>query len=89
MRIKAGLTLRKMAGEYIIVQPDLGMQDMTNIFTLNATSAYLWEQIIGKDFTKDDLVELLLNKYEVSEEIAKKDVDALISSFRAQNLIID
>lgn len=89
MKFKEGLTLRKLAGEYIIVKPDLGMQDMTNVFTLNSTSAYLWDSLYGNEFTLDDIVSLLLEKYNVERDMAEKDAYALVELFRVNNLLLD
>ncbi len=87
MKLKEGLTLRKLAGEYIIVQPELGQQDMANVFTLNEVSAFLWEQIIGQEFSAEDLVQLLLDHYDVTEEEASADVKALLDSFVKHGLV--
>lgn len=87
MKFKEGLTLRKLAGEYIIVKPDLGMQDMTNVFTLNSSSAYLWENLYGKEFTAEDISALLVEKYNVDQELALKDANTLIELFRSNNLL--
>jgi hypothetical protein len=89
MKFKEGLTLRKLAGEYIIVKPELGMQDMTNVFSLNSTSAYLWENLYGKDFSIEDVITLLLEKYAVDKDTAQTDAIALIDLFRANNLVLD
>lgn len=89
MKFKEGLTLRKLAGEYIIVKPELGMQDMTNVFSLNSTSAYLWENLYGKDFSIEDVITLLLEKYAVDKATAQADAIALIELFRANNLVLD
>lgn len=88
MKLKEGLTLRKLGGEFIIVQPELGQQDMTKVFTLNEVSAFLWEYMEGKDFTKDELVNVLLDNYEVNEETASTDVEQLLLSFQHQGLVI-
>lgn len=87
MKLEKGLSLRKIAGEFIIVRPNLNSHDLTNVYTLNSTSAYLWEEIQGKEFSENDLVELLTIKYEIDKERAKKDVTKLISLFRAAKLI--
>lgn len=89
MKFREGLTLRKLAGEYIIVKPELGMQDMTNVFTLNSASAYLWENLYGKDFSIEDVITLLLEKYAVDKDKAQTDSIALIELFRVNNLLLD
>ena len=87
MRIKKGYNLRKIAGEYIIVKPELGVQDLTNVYTLNSTSAFLFEEVLGREFSVSDLVELLKNKYGINDDLAQSDSDKFISLFRSENII--
>lgn len=87
MKLKTGYNLRKIAGEFIIVKPNVGTHNLTNVYTLNKTSAYLWEQIQGKEFAEKDLEELLIKKYGIDENLAKADIAKLVALFRAQKLI--
>ena len=48
---------------------------------MNETSAYLWNAIQGKDFTVDDLVELLTQEYDVDKQTARKDAQALANQW--------
>ena len=60
--------------------------DFSNIISMNETAAYLWDHVVGKEFTTDDLASLLTDEYEVDEatalndakEIAQKWIDAEI-----------
>ena len=45
---------------------------------MNETSAYLWKQVQGKEFTPELLVELLMQEYDVAEGEALRDVEQLI-----------
>ena len=65
MKINPELTLREMAGEYIIVNPFSDTVDMTQIYTMNETAAWLWQQMEGKEFTAEDIAEALCEEYEV------------------------
>ncbi|MGV6943855.1 PqqD family protein [Sphingobacterium kyonggiense] len=88
MKLRNDLTLRKVAGEYIIVDPGKDMVDMSKVFTFNETSALIWEELQGKEFSKDDIVTILLENYEVSNEIAQADAQILIDQFHKFGLII-
>lgn len=88
MKLRNDLTLRKVAGEYIIVDPGKDMVDMSKVFTFNETSALIWEELQGKEFNEDDIVMILLENYEVSKEIAQADAQILIDQFRKFGLII-
>ena len=59
MKTKQGFILRNVCGENIIVAEGETNIDFSNIISMNETSAFLWNNIQGKEFTHDDLVDLL------------------------------
>ena len=75
MKIKEGFILRSICGEYIVVGEGLAQVNFNKMLSLNESAAYLWKEVEGKEFTKEDLVKLLLDRYEVSEEQAAADVE--------------
>lgn len=77
MKAKPGFNLRVVCGENIIVAEGEENIDFSNIISMNESSAYLWQNIQGKEFTHEDLVGLLTLEYEVDEATALKDVKAL------------
>lgn len=77
MKAKPGFNLRVVCGENIIVAEGEENIDFSNIISMNESSAYLWQNIKGKEFTHEDLVGLLTQEYEVDEATALKDVKAL------------
>ena len=77
MKAKPGFNLRVVCGENIIVAEGEENIDFSNIISMNESSAYLWQNIQGKEFTHEDLVDLLTQEYEVDEATALKDVKAL------------
>lgn len=77
MKAKTGFNLRNVCGEQVIVAEGRENIDFSNIISMNETSAYLWNAIQGKDFTVDDLVEMLTQEYDVDEQTARKDAQAL------------
>ena len=87
MKLLDGLVLRPLCGEHIVTGEGLSRVDFSKVISLNATAAYLWEQIQDKDFTADDLVALLTARYDVGEEQARADVDKLLASWRDAGLI--
>lgn len=61
--------------------------DYTQAVSLNDSAAYLIESVRGKDFTLEDWVELLTNRYEVSGEQARADVELLIQMLKEAEII--
>ena len=89
MKIKKNLVLRKIGSEYIIIVPDKDTVDLTEVYTLNETSAWIWEQFKNKDFTSEDIVDLLQQQYEVDRDKAMNDVQIFIEVLIAGKLIFD
>ena len=79
MKIKEGFRLRTLGGSFIVVGEGLSQVNFMKMIALNASAAYLWQEIEGKEFTLDDLTELLLAKYDVDREKAAADAAAILS----------
>lgn len=87
MKIKEGFTLRSLLGEFIVVGEGLAQVNFNKMLSLNESAAYLWKEVEGKDFTREDLVKLLLDRYEVSEEQAAADVDKLLAVWTQEGVV--
>ncbi len=73
MRAKPGFNIREVCGENIIVAEGEENIDFSNIISMNESSAYLWNSVKDKDFTPEDLADLLTQEYEVDDETALAD----------------
>lgn len=87
MKLKENLAVRKIGNEYMMVSESGSGIDYTRVISLNSSAAYLIEKIGHNNFTQNDLVELLINKYGIEREIAKTDVDKLIEKLQKENLL--
>ena len=86
MRIKDGFTLRSICGEYVVVGEGLQQVNFNKMLSLNESAAYLWKAVQGKDFTTEDLTRLLLDQYEVTEEVASADAKKLCEIWMEQGV---
>ena len=89
MKIKKDLILRRIGSEYILIVPDKNTVDMTEVYTLNETSAWIWEHFKNKEFTIEHIVDLVQQHYEVNREKAMNDVQSFVNILRKGELIID
>ena len=87
MRIKKGFVNRNVCGENIIVAEGMENIDFSKVISLNSTAAELWEAVKEKDFTDDDLVEIILNKYDIDRETASMDVASLTRKWASLGII--
>lgn len=87
MKAKNGFNLRTVCGENILVAEGEENIDFSNIISMNESSAYLWNSIQGKDFEVKDLVNLLIELYEVDEETATRDARLLVDQWKQAEII--
>jgi len=87
MELRDDLVLRHVGEDYMIVDPGQDVVDMSTVFNLNDSAAWLWKELEGREFTKVTMVELLTQRYEVTAEQAEGDVRKLIEIFEKYKLL--
>ncbi len=73
MKIKPDYKLREIAGEAIIVSQGKTGVNLTRVISLNASARLLYERLEGKEFTMQDVADVLTTTYQIAEEQARKD----------------
>ena len=86
MKIREGFVLRNIADEYIVMPTGGNIAKFDGAVVLNEVSAFIFEKL-ANPMSKEDLVEALVNEYEVDSETAAKDIDSLISKFEEWEII--
>ena len=82
MKIKKGFVLRQVCGENVVVGEGLDAINFGKLLSLNETAAWLWQQAVEMgDFTVDSLVAKLLEEYEVTENMARRDVSNIVNEW--------
>ncbi len=90
MKTKKGYTLRSLGNEYILVAESLDEAvDFSRMISLNATAAFLWKEVEGKEFDTEMLASLLMEEYGISHDVAANDVASLLETLKTANLIED
>lgn len=87
MKIKEGFEMRNICGENIIIAHGKENIDFTKVITLNESAALLWDKVVGRDFSEEELVRLLLEEYEVEQTCAVEDVKSLVASWAEAGLV--
>ena len=77
MRLNEGFVLKSMAGEYVIMPVGSNIAAFDGMVILNEVSAFIIKQLEKGDISREDLLELVLDEYEVDRETAKADLDEL------------
>ena len=81
MKKKTGFYLRNVLGENVVVAEGVENIDFSKIISMNDSAAFLWQQIGEEPFTIDDLVGYFCGEYNVDEQTAKADAEALVQQW--------
>lgn len=88
MKTKKGFRLRELGGDYILIGESAELVNFNNLITFNEAAAYLWRKVEGQNFDVETLAQLLLDEYEVSEDIAREDAQATIDDWKELGIIV-
>ncbi len=88
MKIKDGFMLRQFGDDYIVVAVGDGSENFNKLITINSVGAFIYK-LLQEDKSYEDVVSAMLEKYEVSEDIARRDADAFISNLKNAGLLDD
>ena len=88
MKIKNGFALRSTAGEHIVMPTGKNISSFDGAIVLNDVAAFVWEKLTT-GASREELLEYILSEFEVSRELAARDLDALIDKLRGYGVIED
>lgn len=86
MRITEGFILREVANNFVVVPVGKTSLNFNGMVTLNSTGAFLWKTL-ENDITEEDLIRVLTKKYDVSIDVASKDVREFLDILKSNHLI--
>ena len=89
MKINEGFELRTVCEENVIVAYGRKNIDFSKVISLNESAAYLWNAVVGKDFTCQELADLLCKEYEVDAQTALVDATQMVDSWKELGLVSD
>ncbi len=81
MHIKEGYIIKKLGQGFVVVTVGDASDDFNGLIRLNASGAFLWQNIQDGADTKQKLLDLMLNYYDnLDEETAVKDLDDFLET---------
>ena len=87
MKFKKEYKVRNIAGENIIIKQGRFGADMTRVIALNESSLLLWEQLQGKDFELEDVVNILTEHYDIDSATATADAKVWVEKLTECELV--
>lgn len=79
--------VRKIGNDSVIIPSSGENLNMMRMIKLNSSATFLLEQIQKGVFNRDELVQLLMDKYAIERATAEKDTNAFIARLREQSLL--
>ena len=88
MRTHPAFILHSMGSDHVLMgEPDASGR--RRMIRLNASAAFLWRSVCGKEFSKADLSALLEKEYALSPSEAESDAGNLCSAWLKAGLVLD
>ena len=86
MKVDKEFVLREIAGDNILVPVGETALDFNGLITLNEVGAFLWNKL-QNEITIDELVQEILDEYEVDEDTPRKDILEFIGYLQNADII--
>lgn len=86
MKIKEGFVLREVSGQAVVIAVGKASESFHGMINLNETGKDIW-QGIEAGLNIDEIQTKMVEKYEVSPEIVKKDIIDLIDKMKDAGII--
>ncbi len=86
MKIKEGFVLREVAGQTMVIAIGEISKTFKGMIKLNATAKDIW-LYIEKGLTIDEIINEMIEKYDVSKDIIEKDILKIIELMKVNHII--
>lgn len=86
MKVREGFVLRKMGGQSVVVSIGAASVDFNGMIKLNETGEFLWHELENEK-SEDELVQAMLENYDVSEDVARQGVSAFLNTLKKPGII--
>lgn len=82
LKIKSGYAILLVDGQYVIQGPNI-----KETIILDEISLFLWNELKDKEFSKNELLDLLLEKFEISTVLALGEIDKFVRTLKENGII--
>lgn len=77
MKVSADFILREVADTWVVMPLRTDVLDFSGMVRLNNSGAMLWK-ILEEGASRDELIQAITERYDVSEEQAERDLDEFL-----------
>ena len=86
MKIKKRLLKRQIAGDAFLVPVGKEVYDSNGLFYLTEVGEFVWDRLEAAEDAQD-IINAILEEYDVEESVARKDVEEFLEKLRAFEII--
>ena len=88
MKIEKNVILREIAGEYILIPTGSMALKFQGVFAVSELGVAIWN-LLQEDKDENEIVETLLQEYDVDRETLTADIKEFLQSLREKELLFD
>lgn len=88
MRTNENYILREIDGESILIPIGEASEHLNGMIHLTPTAAFIWKEVDNSN-SLEEIIQKLMEKYEVTEEIAKRDVYGFLTELYKRNMVLE
>ncbi len=86
MKIKGEFVLREIAGDTMLVPVGQTALKMNGMIILDASAALIWKAL-EEEKSREEILEQIVNRFDVTEETAGKDLDEFLDQMKEADLL--
>lgn len=87
MRIKDGYDIKSFEGQATVVASSPDAQPLENTIVLTDTAVFLWNMLKAKDTAKTEMLNALLDNFDISTVLALGDIDVFLRIMKENGII--
>ncbi|MEQ3145308.1 PqqD family protein [Phocaeicola coprocola] len=88
MKTNENYILREIDGESILIPIGEASEHLNGMIHLTPTAAFIWKEVDNSNCL-EEIIQKLMGKYEVTEEIARRDIYGFLSEFYKRQMVLE
>ena len=86
MKLNGTFTVRELAGEILVIPVGNTALELNGMIVLIPVSRVIWE-CLEKGTDREQLLKSVTDRFDVSDAVAKEDIESFLSELSAQKLL--
>ena len=88
MKVNKEFVLREIAGDYIIIPVGETVLEFKGLLTVNEIGVLIWK-MLQNEITLEQIVQNILDEYDVEESVAREDVREFLDTLIARGILTE